>query len=117
MALNVFTPPVSPSSIKIAESIKTKSNEFGDQYEQNIVDGINPVVTTLSLSWQGISLTHYMAIRQFILTQNTQPFSYTIPGTILAYKYRCIDGIEATPIFLWEKQAWNVNLEFKRVYI
>lgn len=117
MALNVFTPPVSPSSIEFTDTLKTRSSEFGDQYEQNIVDGINPVVTTVNLSWQGLSLANYLAIRNFVITQNTQPFLYTIPGTSIVYRYRCVEDMKATPVFLWDQQAWNLSIQLKRVYI
>ena len=50
MTYPVFTPPVRPKTTSALIEIKTKSNSFGDGYEQAVADGLNAARESLELS-------------------------------------------------------------------
>ena len=89
MAYPVFAPPVRPKTTSASIEIKTKSNSFGDGYEQAVADGLNAARESLELSWPVLTFAQASAIHEFFKARYGQPFTWAQPGQT-AQTWRCI---------------------------
>ena len=89
VAYPVFSPPIRPKTTSGQIEVKTKSNSFGDGYEQSVADGINAVRHTLSLSWPVLTFAQASQIHEFLKSRKGQPFRWAQPGQA-AQTWRCI---------------------------
>lgn len=85
-----FNPPVRPKTSASTATVKTKSNAFGDGYEQVIADGLNAVREELTLTWPALSFAQAAVIRTFFKAQKGAPFLWALPGEV-AKKWRCVE--------------------------
>lgn len=90
MTYPTFNPSLKPETASLTEKVRETSNQFGDGYEQNVLDGINAVyVESMELSWPALTYTQGNEIRTF-LTQNAgKTFLWTLPEETSARKWRC----------------------------
>ena len=89
MTYPVFEPPVRPKTTSSSIEIKTKSNSFGDGYEQSVADGINAVREKLELSWPVLTFDQASQIHEFLKARKGLPFTWAQPGED-AQTWRCV---------------------------
>jgi phage-related protein len=114
MTYAVFAPTVSPfPGTSGTGKIRTRTNDFGDQYSQSIPDGINTVEEEITMQWSAILAEVKEEIISFFETQNSAPFVYLMPGALNPKLYRCTDW---NYTYLEHKEAYSLTATFGRVY-
>lgn len=90
MPYSTFTPSISPESASGQTKVRETINEFGDGYEQSVVDGINAVYfESLELSWPVLTYAEEAELRAFFTAQAGKTFLWKYPGETTARKWRC----------------------------
>ena len=111
MSYNTFSPPRLPTSLSVQRQVKTKSNGFGDEYEQNVLDGINALRRTLSVKWDNLLPAQAAQITAFLSAQKTLPFLWQSPYDATAGKWRCVQWNEEQ-----QMTVVSITAEFREVF-
>lgn len=91
MSLQTFTPAIRPDvGSGGSHQFRTLTANFGDGYDQEAADGINPLKSTYTLNWSNLTVAQADAVIAFFDARGGyEAFNYTIPGQSTAYKFRC----------------------------
>ena len=108
--MDTFTPPRRPKSSTVTRKVRENSNNFGDGYQQDIVDGINAVYDEVSLSWELLTFEQFGAIDTFLSAHRGQTFLWNLPGCT-AKKWRCS---EWSPTY--ERGLVSLTITLKEVF-
>ncbi len=109
MATFTFKPSVSTTS-KVRTRIKKV--QFGDGYMQRGTDGINTVIRDWNLVFDNISDNDAASIEQFLSDNIGAAITWTPPGSLVAYKYICIEWNRSYTTF----NTNNLTLPFEQVF-
>ncbi len=111
MPYNTFNPPRQPTSQNVQRQIRTKTNSFGDEYDQSILNGINAQVRTLSLKWNNLRPAQAAQITAFLTAQKSRPFLWQSPYDATAGKWRCVQWNEDQ-----QTTVVSISAEFREVF-
>lgn len=88
--MDIFEPKFSPeTSSDMTIETNTKSVNFGDGYDMDILNGLNPHRQVWNLRWQGLRDVYRDEIKEFYLSHINKTFIYKIPGENKEHKWRC----------------------------
>lgn len=77
--MQTFNPPVRPKTSNQTRTVKVISNDFGDGYDQEIADGLNPVRTEMELTWPVLTISQIQEIDAFFVTNAGKAFYFALP--------------------------------------
>jgi len=94
MPFDTFVPAVMPvvDGAPRKLTLKIRSAEFADGYNQEAPDGINYARKTASLSWPWLKVSDAQAIEAFIIAHAAVPFLFQVPGEAVALQWKCTDS-------------------------
>lgn len=78
--METFNPPVRPKTSSPTRTVNVISNSFGDGYEQETADGLNPVRTELTLTWPVLTIEQTKDIDAFFIANAGKAFYFALPG-------------------------------------
>lgn len=89
MALETFTPPVSPSvGLSEEPEIKLYKAEFGDGYTQTTAAGLNHIRSVRSVTWEVLTEDQHRSIKDFLHAHGGyRPFRYQFHGDAAPIKW------------------------------
>lgn len=86
--METFNPSVRPKTSGQTRTVKVITNSFGDGYEQEIADGLNPVRTELTLTWPVLTIPQMQEIDAFFVINAGKAFYFALPEE-QPRKWRC----------------------------
>jgi phage-related protein len=92
MAFSTFTPPKTPiaDGSQVDTNARVLEASFGDGYVQRVPDGINTIVTSTTLFWNGLSTADATTIDSFFAgLKGATPFLYQVPGDFVQRQWIC----------------------------
>lgn len=85
-----FSPPVRPKVSSCETEVAEITNDFGDNYEQTALDGINAVrIKKLTLSWEVLTQIQSTYIDDFLRANAGKVIEWRMPQEDAARYWRC----------------------------
>lgn len=85
-----FSPPVRPKVSSYTTEVAEITNDFGDNYEQTALDGINAVrIKKLTLSWPVLTKIQSVYIDSFFRVNAGRVIRWRLPQENEARHWRC----------------------------
>jgi phage-related protein len=75
-----FVPPFPPlAPVEDMVQPRRLGVRFGDGYSQMAIDGLNPELSSVALTFEPLTVSQYQGIENFLESQQGTPFYYTLP--------------------------------------
>ena len=107
----VFNPIRMPSSIQVTRKVQEKTNDFGDGYCQDILDGLNPIRDEISCTWNGLKMDAFTTLDNFFRENAGKVFEWNPFKEATARKWRASDW---SPNY--EAGFINLTVKMKEVF-